>query len=189
MRVIGLDLSKTSTGWAVWGIGDARAAYGHWELGSAFTSNGMAFARLHERLSELNSVGTIDAIFFEEALNPTTLAGFTNIDTLKVLSGLCAHAESWGEAMGCRVIRGVNQSTWRKHFLGPVGRPKNKFGKPIPVDWKALSMARARDFGMKPQRHDEAEAIGILSFALDALGISPPWQDPLAKPKTSEVLL
>lgn len=170
MRVIGLDLSKSSTGWAVWGIGDARAASGHWQLGSELTSNGMVFARLHERLTDLNRLGAIDAVFYEDAIDARALSGHTNIQTLKLASGLGAHAESWGEAMGCRVIRGVNQVTWRKHFIGSMRRGTKS------VDLKEFAMRRAREYGFKPQKHDEAEAIGILSYACDALGLTPPWR-------------
>jgi hypothetical protein len=169
VRVLGLDLSKTSTGFAVWGPGDARAHSGTWELGSSLTSRGRVFARLHQNMSDLHRLSPIDAIFFEETIHPAKLQGHTNIDTLRVLAGLAAHAESWGEAMGCRAIYAVNQSTWRRFFLGklPVGMRSN--------DLKDMAMRRCRMLGFHPTKHDQAEAIGIMSFGCEQLGLSPPW--------------
>jgi hypothetical protein len=170
VRVLGLDLSKTSTGYAVWGPGDARPHSGTWELGSAFTSRGLVFAKLHQNMSDLNRLGKIDAIFFEETIHPAKLQGHTNIDTLRVLSGLAAHAESWGEAMKCRAIYAVNQSTWRRLFLGKL--PPHMRSS----DLKDMAMRRARQLGFHPTKHDQAEAIGILDFGCEQLGLSPPWR-------------
>lgn len=175
MRVLALDLSKHSAGWAVWGEDDARAISGTWILGSAFTSPGRTYAKLHENMSGLHQIGAIDAVFYEEPLDPRFLSGTTNKETVAVLFGLSAHAESWADAMGCRIIRAVNQVTWRRHFLGPVGRPKDERGKKIPVDWKGLAIARCRALGFKPDKHDQAEAIGVLDFACDSLGMAMPW--------------
>lgn len=175
MRVVGLDLSKRSAGWAMFHPSDRSAASGIFTLGSEYTSPGRTYANLHKELMALHRLGRIEAIFYEEPLDPRFLSGATNKDTVAVLFGLAAHAESFGEAVGCRIIRAVNQVTWRRHFHGPVGRPRDARGKPVPVDWKGLAMERARTLGFRPQRHDQAEAIGILDFACDSLGIAVPW--------------
>jgi len=170
MRVLGLDLSKRSTGWACWAPGDERAHSGTWILGSEHTTRGRTFAKLHQHMSDLNKLGKIDAIFFEQTIVPAQLQGHTNIDTLLVLSGLAAHAESWGEAMGCRAIYAVNQSTWRRFFLGklPVGMRS--------TDLKDMAMKQARRLGFHPTKHDQAEAIGIMDFGCEQLGLNPPWR-------------
>ena len=175
MRVLALDLSKLSTGYAVWGPDDARVFSGTWQLGSEYSSDGLVFCKLHERLTDLHRVARIDALFYEDAIDARKLQGFTNVRTLKLASGLGAHAESWGEAMGCRIVRAVNQSTWRVHFVGSQKRPKDERGRNIPIDWKTLAMQRCAQLGFKPQKHDEAEAIGILDHACDSLGIPMPW--------------
>lgn len=170
MRVLGLDLSKRSTGWALWGEGDERPSSGTWELGSELTPNGRVYAKLHQNMSDLHRFAAIDAVFFEHTIVPAQLQGHTNIDTLRILSGLAAHAESWGEAMGCRAIYGVNQATWRRFFLGklPVGMRSN--------DLKDMAMKQARRLGFHPSKHDQAEAIGIMDFGCEQLGINPPWR-------------
>jgi hypothetical protein len=170
MRVLGLDLSKRSTGWACWAPGDDRAHSGVWELGSEYTSRGRVFANLHQRMSDLHALGPIDAIFFEETIDPRKLSGHTNADTLRVLSGLAAHTESWGEAMGCQVVHPVNQVTWRRFFLGKMPAATKS------EQLKDYAMRRARQLGFHPQKHDQAEAIGIMDFGCEQVGVTPPWR-------------
>lgn len=180
MGILALDLSKRSTGWAVWQEGWEKPRYGHWQLGSEFTSEGQTYATLHRNLADLRAIARFDRIYFEEAINPAALSGHTNIDTLRVLSGLCAHAESFGYAMGCRTYR-TNISTWRRDFLGSMEitdakRRAKAIGKSASADLKELTMERARQLGMNPRKSDEADAIGILDYACTALGIMPPWR-------------
>lgn len=170
MRCCTLDLSKRSAGWAIWAPGDAKPVSGVWQLGTEFTSDGMTYCRLHERLSDLHMLGAIDALFWEEALDARVLSGHTNIDTLRVLGGLTAHAASWAEAMGCRHARPVNMVTWRREFLGPMKRGTKS------ADLKEMAMERCRQFGWKPAKHDEAEALGIMDWATDMLGLTTPWR-------------
>lgn len=171
MRVIFLDLSKRSAGYACWGPGDSRPVSGAWVLGSEFTSDGLVYCKLHENLTGLHQLGGIEAIFWEEPLDARLLSGHTNIDSVRVLGGLAAHAASWGEAMGCRIIRAVNMAAWRRHFIGSMPRASKT------ADLKRMAMEKCRALGFKPQTHDEAEAIGGLSYACDQLDLIPPWRD------------
>lgn len=170
MRSLGLDISKHSTGWACWGPDDEKLAFGWWRLGSEFTSRGAVFANLHARMSEVqDTYGQIDAVFFEEAIDVRALSGHTNIDTIKVLGGLNAHAESWGCAMGCRIVQGVNQSRWRRDFIGPIRRGTKR------ATLKEMAMARCRQLGFRTYVDDEADAIGILTYGLLSIQITPYW--------------
>lgn len=176
MRILALDLSKRSAGWACWGPADERVASGVWALGSEYTSDGLTYCRLHEHMSALHSLGAISAVFWEEPLDPRTLSGHTNIDSIRVLSGLAAHAASWADAMSCRHARSVNMTTWRRHFLGKMPRATKS------ADLKQYAIERCRQLGFRPGRHDEAEAIGILDYACDALQLSVPWNAVLRAP-------
>ena len=169
MRVAFLDLSKPATGFACWAPGDARLASGTWRLGSEFTSRGRVFARLHENMMELDALGHVDAWFYEDSLNimPGTVP--TNLESVRLSAGLCAHVESGGEALGARIIRPVNQVTWRREFLGKQPRSMKK------VDLKDMAMQRCRQLGFKPAKHDEAEAIGGLTYSCLSLDITPYW--------------
>lgn len=173
-----------SAGWATWSPADAGPASGVWVLGSEFTSLGGTFGKLHQCMSEIHMLGAIDAVFYEMPLNLGPGAGITNQRTIDVLHGLAMHAESWADAMECRMIRAVNQSSWRRHFLGGIKRPRDpRTGKQIKVDLKGLAMERCGEFGWKPAKHDQAEALGILDYAADAVGFTPPWRHavPLVK--------
>ena len=55
----------------------------------------------------------------------------------------------------------VASQTWRKSFLGYGRAPKGK-----KIDWKAVCVARCKGLGWAPNKHDEAEALGILFYAV-----------------------
>jgi hypothetical protein len=167
---LSLDLSKRSTGWAVWAEGSDAPRYGHWVLGSEFTSNGGTFCKLHQNLADLHALTKFEHIAFEDPIHPAQLHGGTNIDTLRVLSGLAAHAESFGEAYRMRSVSRINVSTWRKDFIGRQSRKLRS------KDLKDLTEERCRQFGWKPRRNDEADALGILDYSISVRGICPPWR-------------
>lgn len=182
MRVLALDQSETSTGYAVWGEGDARALTGWKTLGSEFTSPGRVFANIHQLMTELNELGTIDVVFYER---PRHLDGWnaqSNANAHMLLVGLAAHILSWGTAMQCRMVRDAHMSTWRAHFLHGMARPRNPDGSKIDGVLKVMAVDRCKALGIKTQRHDEAEAFGILDHACDVLGLAPPWLNPAVNP-------
>lgn len=169
--ILALDLSKRSTGWAVWMRDWPRPRYGHWVLGSEYTPDGRTFGKLHRRLKELRALVRFDTIYFEEPIGAAQLTGHTNIATLRVLAGLAAHAESYAAATRCRLCQRVNVSSWRKHFVGRMPRgTKSK-------DWKYYAKERCRLYGFAPQKDDEADALGILDYACELQGIVPPWRE------------
>lgn len=170
MRIVALDMSKSATGWACWAPGDDRVASGVWQLGSEFTSRGRVYCKLHENLMALHALGAIEALFFEDSINIMPGAVPTNLESVRLSAGLCAHAESLGEALGFRIIRPVNQVTWRREFLGKMRRGTRK------AELKDFAMQRCRQLGFRPQGHDEAEAIGILDYACTALDLVPFWR-------------
>ncbi len=174
MRILALDLSKRSAGWACWGPKDSQPAHGFWVLGTEMTSRGMTFRHLYQNINGLHALGKIDAVFYERPLNLGPGAGNTNADTLNTLIGLAMHAESWAEAARCRIIRDVHQATWRKHFIGSMPKPKKGEGSTEKL--KALAVQRCNELGFRVERHDQAEAIGILDYACDALDITAPWR-------------
>ena len=174
MRIVALDLSKRSAGWATWGPKDSQVASGYWVLGTEMTSRGMVYRHLYQQLNALHSLGKIEAIFYEQPLNLGPAAGFTNIETMSTLIGLAEHCQSWGEAARCRIIRAVNQASWRKQFIGSLPRPKK--GDKTSEKLKALAVQRCNDLGFRVERHDQAEAIGILDYACMSLDIQPYWR-------------
>lgn len=169
MAILGLDLSKRSTGWALWEKSSDSARFGTWVLGSEFTSRGRTYKKLRQCVADLSSLVTVEYIFFEEPLRPEVLQGHTNIETLKVLAGLAATAECLGDELGCRIVRGVPPSTWRVSFIGSQKRGTKR------ETLKDLTMERCRQLGMKPGNDDEADAIGLLTHGAESIGMPPPW--------------
>lgn len=193
---LALDLSKTSTGWAAWAEGWEKPRYGHWVLGSEYTSRGGVFAKLHQNMSDLHRViCPIEFLFAEEPISPSQLQGGTTINTLRITSGLAAHAESFAYAMGVRRFQEFNVSSWRPDFIGKFNsdearsraRRAKKAGDTRASargELKALTMERCRQLGLAPKKDDEADAIGILTYGLLTSGITPPWieQEVLRQP-------
>lgn len=188
MTFLTLDLSKRSTGWAVWSEGWAKPHYGHWQLGSEFTSPGGVFGKLHERMAELHAVMPFEFVFIEEPIHPAQLTGATNIQTIRLAAGLAAHAESFAHAYRCRAFQCVNVERWRPDFIGRAQvsdarkdarqRAKTSGKKHSARDkLKALTIARCEQLGFNPRTDDEADALGMLDYALHVLrGITPPWR-------------
>ena len=186
MTYLALDLSKASTGWALWRPGTDGPRYGHWQLGSEYTSEGGVYAKLHRNMSDLHKVEPFDRLYFEEPINPGHLSGNTSIATIWLLSGLAAHAQSFGHIKRCRLIKAVNVERWRKDFIGDMvvrevkagTRCKRKQGdtKASSTDTlKKLVIERCRQLGFSPKKNDEADAIGILTYAILLDGVTPPW--------------
>ena len=171
MPHLALDLSKASTGFAVWRPGWDAPRYGSWALGSEFTSTGKAFVNLHRKLSELMQItGPFETVTYEEPLLLGPAAGNTSAETQMLLIGLMAHVESFCAAKRLRRVQYVNQSSWRKHFIGSMKRGTKR------TDLKALTMQRCRDLGWNPRKDDEADALGILDYWTHCLKIETPWQ-------------
>lgn len=169
---LALDLSKRSAGWALWHQGLDRPACGTWELGSELTSPGMVFARLHENITGIHgAMAALTSVHYERPLDPGTLGRQTNFDIPFLLIGLAAHVESWCCAMGVRHCQSHHQATWRRHFIGKMPRGTKS------MTLKDFAVDQCKQLGILPGRHDAAEAVGILDFALHLAGIMPPWRD------------
>jgi hypothetical protein len=168
--VLALDLSVKSTGFALWSDSQAKPVCGTWELAGGIAHAAKAFVRLHRHLKDVYGLAPIDLIAFEDPLPPHAVHGQTSIDVLKASAGLAAHVQSFSEAMGIRCCA-VNQSTWRRHFLGAMPR-----GTKTP-DLKHLAMQRCRELGFEVIKHDAAEACGLLDYQLSIEGIIAPWRE------------
>ena len=168
---LGLDLSKSSAGWALWDGKSDKARFGHRRLGNGvLTNHGLTFARVHELMNELHMICPYEAVFVEKPLDPQLMSKIQNFDTPFLLYGLAAHAHSYCEAKGIRKLQMVHQATWRKHFIGSM-----RIGTKKPV-LKQLTMERCAQFGMPVRTDDEADAIGILDYGIEMQGITAPWR-------------
>jgi hypothetical protein len=169
VTIIALDLSKRSTGYAIWQPETERPFYGSVQLGSEFTSDGRCCLKLHRVLADLHKVHKFDRLYFEKPLTQIERGGNSNAGN-DIQLKLVGHAESFGEAFRLRTIMGVNISSWRKFFVGRMPRgTKSK-------DWKAYADERCRQYGWSPRTTDEADALGLLDYCCELQGIIPPWR-------------
>ena len=186
MSYLALDLSKSSTGWALWEEGTDTPRYGHWQLGNEWTSEGAVYAKLHRCMSDLYKLTGFTNLYFEEPISPGHLQGGTTAQTIWMLGGLAAHAQSFGHIKRCRIVKAVNVERWRKDFIGDMvvreikagvrRRRKQGDNKASATDQlKRLVIERCRQFGFTPRKNDEADAIGILTYAILLNGVTPPW--------------
>lgn len=169
MNFLALDLSVKSTGFALWSEGQPLPVSGTWALAPSIDYAARGFVRLHRNLLDLHRVSPIDEIVFEEAIPPFALQGNTNAKTLAAAAGLAAHVESFAEACGIR-YRAVSIASWRRHFIGRM--PRGTKGP----DLKHMAMTRCRELGFDVQKHDAAEACGLLDYAVSVAGIIAPWR-------------
>lgn len=186
MSYLALDLSKSSTGWALWNGTSRLPVYGHWRLGSEYATDGQVFAKLHRNLSDLYKVEKFERLYFEEPINPAHLTGNTSIATIWLLSGLASHAQSFAAIKRLRITKAVNVERWRKDFIGDMVVREVKAGvrrrrqsgdsKASSTDQlKRLTIDRCRQLGMAPRKNDEADALGILTYSILLDGVTPPW--------------
>lgn len=172
MTHLALDLSKESAGWARWEPGMDRPECGTWELGSGIlTSPGRVFMRVHQRINEIHTVTPLTSVSYEKPLYLSVWQRNAHEEAHLLLVGLAAHVHSYCDAKGIRICRSVEMATWRRHFLGKFQRGTKG------AELKAMAMSRCFDLGIKPNRHDAAEACGILDYALHLEGIDRPWRE------------
>lgn len=169
MSTLSLDISKRSTGWAIWADGWDAPRYGHVVIGSEHTSDGRSCLKMHRVLADLHKVHGFERLYFEKPLTQLERGGNSNAAN-DIQIKLVAHAESFGEAYGLRTVMGINIASWRKFFVGRMPRGTRS------QDWKYYATQRCQQYGWKPRNSDEADALGILDYACELQGIMPPWR-------------
>ena len=186
MSVLALDLSKTSTGWALWRDGWEAPRFGRWKLGGEYSTPGDVFLKLQERMHELRMIDRYERVVIEEPINPGQLQGHTTINTIRLAIGLASHAESYAKAMRCQ-YREINVGTWRADFIGrgevsgirkAIRDKAKQTGKKVSAtdSLKDATMLRCRQFGWKPRNNDEGDALGLIDYDLCLSGVQTPWR-------------
>ena len=168
MSFVALDIA-TNCGWAAWNPGWDKPIYGAWTLPGDAGEVGRAAVALHHKLADLHAMEPITRLYFEGGIPTNGLSGNTNMTTIYKLAGLAAHAESFAYAVSAR-CRNVPQGTWRKHFIGKGSGFKTS-------QFKAMSIARCREYGWAPQCDNAADALGVLEYAIYLSDEIPPWRD------------
>jgi hypothetical protein len=170
MKILGLDLSKRSAGWAFFAEGSERIEHGVWtDLGSEFTSRGLLYYKTYARLHEHRQLFGFDTIYAEEPVNLVPGSVATTIENIWISVGMAATVELFAQSFGIR-LTWVHQARWRRHFLGRMPRRTKS------PDLKQYAIERCRQLGFTPKRHDDAEAIGVVDYACELERIAAPWR-------------
>ena len=146
MRLLALDLG-TSTGFC---LNVEPLIFGHWDLRPhRYESGGMRYIRFRRKLEEINEAYKIDLIAFEEVLfSRTTLAAH-------VYGGLVASLMVFCEESKIEYV-GVPIGSWKRHLTGKGNCNKIQVLKTV-----------REKYGLQLQTFDEADAVGILFFAVE----------------------
>ncbi len=168
--VVGLDIA-TTTGWAWHRKGMPRPFFGSMRLPGTPQEVGRPADALERFLRDqymlLKPEGAPTHYFFEAQ----HIAAKINIDTVYRLIALGGIVEKFAYQVGAKVYK-VHISEWRKHFIGR--------GAAFKTDPKQLALQRCAEYGWHTDVADEAEACGILDFALTLVGEDHhprPWRD------------
>ena len=166
-RILALDLSSR-TGWALWSPG-AEPEYGSEHFSRTGADVGAFLAEFDAWLAGAFDQWGPDLVVYEQPI----LASMTNITTLRKLYGLAGVTEMHCHQRDPRVAcREVPIQKWRKHFIGR-GSGFKKAGK----DPKAECIRVCRERRFEPQDDNAADALGILDYTADLLGLPKDWPD------------
>lgn len=164
--VLALDIAKHRTGWAVGGPGWERPKWKHYSLAGDWDRH--EGQRLHQWRTFLET--KIDEF------KVTYIAMERPFIDLKAFdyNGTCPILQMHGILLELAHARGIRAgavsiASWRSHFLGTSKAPAGLAAAQRTSALKDMAMRRCAERGWLPEYHDEAEALGILDFALACL--------------------
>lgn len=168
-KILALDPSKRNSGWAFYGAGDEKPYHGVWDrIASEYSSRGSIYYNTYKALLDAHSLFKFEQVFAEEPINllPGTVA--TQAENIWTAIGMGASIELFCHTMGIR-LTWVPMARWRRDFLGRMPRGTRS------TDLKQMALERCHQLGLRPQRHDDAEALGILTYACLRERVFMPW--------------
>jgi hypothetical protein len=118
---------------------------------------------------ELNAVMPIRKIFAENPVNMIPNSVPTNTESVELAMHLKATVNLFGFTVRAPRLW-VHQASWRRHFIGKMQRGTKS------VDLKFFAIQQCKALGLKPLKHDDAEALGLLDYGCELEGITPPWR-------------
>lgn len=166
LRILALDIAKHRTGWATGFPGMNRPQWGTYELAGEWDKH--EGLRLHQWRTFLERKIESERITYIAMERPfIDMKDFNYNGSVPIL-------QMWGIVLELAQARGIRAGavpigSWRAHFLGSA--------KAAPGLGKAQRTNALKDMAIKQclkrnwyvQFHDEAEALGILDFALACL--------------------
>lgn len=164
--VLALDISKRRTGWA---IGSPLMNRPYWGVYATLDWEKKQGLRLHEWknfLAGKMEEHRVSYVAMEALIIPPKEFNHDSHIPMAQMHGIVLElAQSRGLKTGAVPIQ-----SWRSHFLGTGHAPKAMAKGSARTDWlKDAAVKRSMERGWYPQFHDEAEALGIMDFALACL--------------------
>lgn len=169
----------TNTGWAAWKPGMEKPASGSFELPTSPEDLGRVGYRVHVELNRLLQVHGFERVYYEAPIPPSQMMGQIQLHTIAKAFTIAGHIESFCYAKGLR-CRQVGMGAWRRAFVGKGAGEKT-------ATFKSWAKERCAQLGWNVRSHDEADACGILDYAI---GLDPqfvaPWRSQFLMPAFSE---
>lgn len=163
--VLALDISMTRTGWALGGPDWGKPLHGVFETANWPKRQGYNLKNWRKFLDARAASFEITHLVFEHVFVNANAKQFQWNGTEAQLM-LLGVAVEWAEQRGIAQLK-ADIDDWRMRFLGLNRKPKD--GTAGSDYWKTMALRRAAELNIYCEHHDEAEAIGILDFALAAL--------------------
>jgi hypothetical protein len=162
----------THCGWGGWGPGLPKPPSGSFDLPSGDEDLGRAGFQLHVELARLSAVHPFERIFYEAPMAPSQMLGSTQLRVTAKVFCIASHIESFAYAKNLR-CRQVGMGAWRRYFVGKGAGEKRAV-------FKSWARERCRQLGWNVRSHDEADACGILAYAISLdPEFKPPWHEQL----------
>lgn len=164
--VLALDIAKHRTGWATGRPGMSRPFWGTYELAGNWERH--EGKRLHQWRVFLEAKIDEHQITYIAIERPF-------IDTKNFdWNATCPILQMFGIALELAHAKGVrcgsvSIQSWRSHFLGTAQAPKGLASHQRTAALKDMALRQAANRGWLCQYHDEAEALGIMDYALACL--------------------
>lgn len=170
-RILGLDPSKSSTGWAFYAEGANRPYIGIWDkLGSEETERRQLYYKFYQTLVEHHSVYKFNAVFAEAPINHNKWFKDTRPENIWISIGMGTILELFCHTMNIP-LKWAEPGKWRSAF-GVRLRKDDDLG-----DLKKQAIARCKSFGINPRKSDDAEAFGIMHYGCAHLRVHMPWDN------------
>jgi len=164
--VLALDIAKHRTGWAVGFPGMPRPSWGVYELAGDWDRHeGLRLNQWRRFLESKIDAHGVTYIAMERPFIDMKSFDYNGTAPILQMHGIVLEL---AHARGARA-GAVSIASWRSHFLGTAKAPAGLAAAQRTSALKDMAMRQCASRGWLPQYHDEAEALGIMDFALACL--------------------
>jgi hypothetical protein len=166
IRVLALDIAKHRTGWAVGYSGMTRPSWGVYNLAGDWDRHeGLRLHQWRNFLEVTIDTHSVEYIAMERPFIDLKSFDWNGTAPILQMHGIVLEL---AHARGIRA-GAVSISSWRSHFLGTSKAPAGLASNQRTNALKDMAMRQCLRRNWLCEYHDEAEALGIMDFALACL--------------------